>query len=174
MVEYDSVIPPGQAGKLTQQIKLNKVRSGTFTKSVTVTSNAKNIQNLRLSITAKILTDIHLSHRFIHLKPDTNGKFVGHITMSTEKKDFKIKEITFGQKKKKDAPEWQLADDILLNHTVTCSDSTDGDGYFTYSLNFSCNISPPPEILSGSFIFKTNHPKRETIKLRGMINPKKN
>lgn len=172
MVEYDSIIPPGQAGKLTQQIKLNKVRSGPFTKSVTVTSNAKNIQNLRLSITTKILTDIHLSHRFIHLKPDTSGKFTGYMTMSTEKKDFKVKEITFEQKKKKDTPEWQLGNDILLNHTITCSDTTDEDGYFTYTLRFSCNITPPDDMLSGTFIFKTNHPKRETIKLRGMINPK--
>ena len=52
--------------------------------------------------------------------------------------------------------------------------TADEDGYYAYSLNFSCTITPPPEILSGSFILKTNHSKRETIKLRGMINPKKN
>ncbi|MFC1476374.1 hypothetical protein ACFL5S_00255 [Fibrobacterota bacterium] len=115
-----------------------------------------------------------MSHRFIHLKPDTSGKFAGYMAMSTEKKDFKVKEISFEQKKKKDTPEWQLSNDIVLSHTMTSSDTTDDDGYFTYTLHFSCNITPPKEMLSGSFIFKTNHPKKETIKLRGMINPKKN
>lgn len=95
------------------------------------------------------------------------------MTMSTEKKDFKVKEISFEQKRKKDTPEWQLANDILLRHTMTSSDTTDEDGYFTYTLQFSYDITPPEEILEGSFIFKTNHPKQETIKLRGMINPKK-
>ena len=114
-----------------------------------------------------------MSHRFIHLKPDTSGTFAGHLAMRTEKKDFKVKEISFEQKKKKDTPEWQLTNDIVLSHTMTASDTTDDDGYFTYTLHFSCNITPPDEMLSGSFIFKTNHPKRETIKLRGMINPKK-
>lgn len=173
MVEYDSIVPPGQVGELTQQIKLAKLRSGTFTKSVTITSNAKNIELLRVSITGKILSIIHLSHRFIHLKPDTNGKFVGSLTLSTGKKDLKIKEITFKQKKKKETPDWQLEPEIVFNHSITASDTADADGYYAYSLNFSCTITPPPEILSGSFILKTNHPKRETIKLRGMINPKK-
>ena len=173
MVEYDSIIPPGQAGELTQQVKVSKLRSGTFTKSVKVTSNAKNIEVLRMSITGKILSDIHLSHRFMHLRPDTNRKFVGSLTLGTEKKDFKIKEITFEQKKKKDTPDWQLTPEILLKYTMTTSDTADADGYYTYSLAFSCDITPPPEILSGSFIFKTNHPKRKTIKLRGMINPRK-
>ena len=173
MVEYDSIIPPGQVGELTQQIKLSKLKSGTFTKSITITSNAKNIEVIRVSITGKILADIHLSHRFIHLKPDTNGKFHSSLTLSTEKKDFKIKEITFKQKKKKNIPEWQLDPEIVFNHSITTSDTTDADGYYIYSLRFSCAITSPQEILSGSFILKTNHPKREIIKLRGMINPKK-
>lgn len=115
---------------------------------------------------------VQLSHRFINLKPDTNGKFAGNVTMSTEKKDFKVKKITFEQKKKKDTPEWQLPDDIVMFFTMSSSDTTNNDGYFTYPLQFSCDITPPEETLSGYFIFKTNHPKKETIKLRGMINPK--
>lgn len=173
MVEYDSIVPPGQVGEITQQIKLSKIRSGTFTKSVTITSNAKNVESLRVSITGKILSDIHLSHRFIHLKPDTNGKFVGSLTLSTEKKGLQIREITFKQKKKKNTPEWQLDPEIVFKHSMTTADSVDADGYYAYSLHFSCTITPPPEISSGSFILKTNHPKRETIKLRGMINPKR-
>lgn len=167
MVEYDSIVPPGQVGELTQQIKLAKLRSGTFTKSVTITSNAKNIELLRVSITGKILSIIHLSHRFIHLKPDTNGKFVGSLTLSTGKKDLKIKEITFKQKKKKETPDWQLEPEIVFNHSITASDTADADGYYAYSLNFSCTITPPPEILSGSFILKTNHPKERRLNLEG-------
>ena len=173
MVEFDSIIPPGQVGELTQQIKLSKLSSGPFTKSVNVTSNAENIEVLRVSITGKILSDIHLSHKFIHLKPATTRKFAGSLTLSTEKKDFKIEEISFKLKGKKDTPEWQFDPEITFNYSMTTSDTADADGYYTYSLNFSCTINPPPEILSGSFIFKTNHPKRETIELRGMINPKK-
>lgn len=169
MVEYDSIIPPGQEGKVTQQVKMSKLKSGTFTKSVKVMSNASNIEVLRLSLSGKILSVINLSHRFIHLRQDSTRKLTGSLELSTEKPDLIIKEISF-KEQKSSKPSWQKEPILYLKYSMTRADSADVDGYYAYSLKFSIDIAPP-ERLSGMFTFNTNHREREKITIRGMIAP---
>ncbi len=169
MVEYDSIIPPGQEGNVIQQLKVKKLKSGTFTKAVKVMSNARNSEVFRLSLSGKILSVINISSRFIHLRPDTVGNFSGTLTLNTEKKNFTVKEITF-KENKGSGPEWQQQPILYLKHSMTRTDSADNDGYYTYTLIFSLDITPAKR-LSGTFALKTNHPKRDTIDIRGMISP---
>jgi len=172
VVEFDSIIPPGQEGKIIQQIKTAKLGTGTFSKSVRVLSNAQNNAEAVLTLSGKILAEIQPSHKWINLKPDSAGKFNGFITFATEKKDFKITEMIFEPQKKENLPLWQQDQGISIKYTVTKTDTADIDGYYTFAMNFSLNTPPPPEIIQGQFVFKTNHPKTDEIRLKGLINPR--
>ncbi len=169
MVDYDSIIPPGQEGHVIQQIKVSKLRSGRFTKSIKVTSNAENIPALRLSVSGKILSVINQSSRFLHLRPNKEGKVNGSVVFSTEKQNFKIKEIYF-KENKGSGPSWQQQPELYLTHNVTRADTADSDGYYAYTVKFSLDMAPPTRI-SGVFSFITNHPERKKIDIRGMISP---
>lgn len=170
MVEHDSIVPPGRTGKVVQQIKLSKLKSGEFTKAIKVISNAKNTDVLRLSLSGKILSLINISRRFLHLKPGKNGKITSTLDFSTEKANFTIKKVTFEEFEKSDSPLWQKKPPLTVNHTITRSKSADSDGYYTYTVTLSFD-TPPQKRLSGSFNFDTNHPKKDILTVRGMIAP---
>jgi len=132
-------------------------------------SNAKNTDVLRLSLSGKILSVINLSSRFLHLRPDKDGKVNGSLNLSTEKKNLKIKEASF-KENKGSGPAWQEQPVLFLKYAITRSDTADSDNYYTYSLKFSLAIAPPKR-LSGNFTFITNHPEKENITIRGMVAP---
>lgn len=167
MVDYDSIIPPGRTGKITPFIKAKKLRSGTFTKSIKIMSNATNTPTLRLSISGKVLSDINLSKRFLRLQPDHDGKAALSLTLKTEKPDFKIKDIAFRENKRND-PNWESKSGLTVTHHITRSDSTDIDKYYTYTLSLFLTIAPT-KMLSGSFEIETNHEKKDHLSIRGMI-----
>ncbi len=123
----------------------------------------------RLSLSGKILSVINISSRFIHLRPDTGGNFSGTLTLNTEKKNLSVKEITF-KEHKSSGPEWQQEPILYLKHSMTRTDTADSDEYYTYTLNYSLDITPAKR-LSGTFALKTNHPKKDNIDIRGMISP---
>ena len=131
MVEYDSIIPPGQVGTVTQQIKMSKLKSGTFTKSINVMSNAKNMDVLVLSISGKILSIINISHRFVLLRPDSSGRATATLELSSEKPDLQIKNITF-EDHQSTKPKWQQEPVLYLKHDMKRFDKPDSDGYYSY------------------------------------------
>lgn len=132
-------------------------------------SNAKNTEVLRLSISGKILSVINLSKRFLRLKPNKDGKVKNNLMLSTEKQDLKILRMSF-KENKKNSPSWQSESVLFIKYAMTMTDSADADGYYTYSLDFSFDIAPTKTV-SGYFFLDTNHPKKKTIKIRGMILP---
>jgi hypothetical protein len=154
-------------GKVIQEIKVKKLSSGTFKKSVKVMSNATNASVLSLSISGKILTLINMHPKSFVLKPDEKENIENKLTLSTEKRNLQILEMTF-EKSKTSTPTWQEEPPLTINYQLTRSDTADADGYYTYSLNFSF-IYAPSETISGYFYLNTNHPEMKTIKIRGII-----
>ncbi len=132
-------------------------------------SNATNSSSLSLSISGKILSLINLSSKSLLLKPDTNQLIEKSITISTEKRNFQILEMIF-EKSKSTTPAWQAESPLDIKYNVTRSDTADADGYYDYVLNFSFKHAPEKTI-SGYFFLNTNHPKEESIKIRGIIKP---
>jgi hypothetical protein len=169
VVEYDSIILPGRAGKVVQQIKPEKLGSGPFTKSITVISNAKNLPTLQLTLSGKILSLIHLSNRYLTLRADKQGVINGTLSIGAEKKDMQILKVVF-KEHASDQPAWQQQPPIVLKPTVTRSENADSDGYYTYTLNFSHPLAMT-RVLSGVFSLTTDYAKSELIEVRGMISP---
>lgn len=169
MVDYDSIIPPGQAGKLTQVIKSNKLSAGRFSKGVTVVSNASNDPSYRLMLTGTLLSHILPSTRFIHLRQNKDTVFQGTITLATEMEKFAIDEIVFEPINNQALP-WRKSKDTLIKYTVNRSDTTDTNGYYSYHIDFSFSLSITNPT-SGKFIMKTNHPQEAEVAIRGMLSP---
>ena len=94
MVGHDSTILPGREGKVTQEINVGNLHSGSFRKFITVISNAKNTPEMRLSLGGTMRTNLE-SPNFLRLTPDSKGECKTEITLSTEKKDLKITEVAF-------------------------------------------------------------------------------
>lgn len=169
MVDYDSIIAPGQTGKIEIKIKKNKLGDGSFTKALRVMSNAANEPNLRLSIKGKILSPIDISKRFLRIESGESSS-EGEIILSSQKKDLKIMEVKFVEREGSNSPNWEKQPDILAKSKLTATGEVDSFGYQSYKLELSMNIAPT-NILSGHFEIKTNHPEQKMINLRGMILP---
>lgn len=170
MVEFDSIIPPGQVGKIKPQIKMREGTT-TFRKSVTVYSNAKNTESIVLNISGKLLNIVDVSESFLHMIPDKDGKMCAKVLLSTAKKDFAVDHMVFQETKTDNTPSWQANVPIAVTYKVTKSEKPDADGYLAYTVDFSMDMAPPNTI-TGEFVITTNHPEKKTINIRGMLEPK--
>ncbi len=131
-------------------------------------SNATNASVLSLKLSGKILAIVNVSPRSLIIKPNEKStKIEKRLTLTTEKRDFTVKDITF-EKSKKKTPMWQKDALFDIKHNITRSDSADSDGYYSFYVDISFDYTPK-ETLSGYFYLKTNHPKQETIQIRGII-----
>ena len=103
------------------------------------------------------------------LQPDKNEKIEKTLIISAEKRNLQILEMSFDESKSS-TPAWQAGPPFKIEYNLTRSDTADGDGYYTYSLNYSFTYAPE-KTASGYFYLTTNHSKVETIKIRGIIKP---
>lgn len=168
MVDYDSVIAPGQTGKVEIKIKKEKLGDGDFTKALRVMSNATNEPNLRLSIKGKILSPIDISKRFLRIESN-ESKSEAELLISSQKEDLEISEVKFVEREG-NAPNWEKQPDIFAKTKLTPVGQKDEFGYQSFKLEITMNIAPT-NILSGHFEIKTNHPEQKMLNLRGMILP---
>lgn len=169
MVEYDSVIPPGRVGKLTQKVDLKGYSEGNVHKSVRVVSNAENEPKLRLSVKVHIKPIIGVSTRYLRLTKGEDGASTADLTLRTEKEDLKISEAVFSTPSNKKAERsWQSNLPIYLKHELSRSEEPDSAGFYEYTLDLSIQLEKG-ERQHGDFRIKTNHPKKRMIELRGMI-----
>jgi hypothetical protein len=95
VAEYDKVIPPGQEGEITLEVKGAGIQ-GEFSKSATITSNDPRNPRKVISISGKIVAYVELqpSSR-IYLRGMYGEKVEKEVTLkSNEKQDFEIKKVT--------------------------------------------------------------------------------
>ncbi len=169
MSEFDSIIPPGQTGRVTQQIKTSRLGDGKFSKYVKVMSNARNSRVLKLSMIGRVVTPISFHPKALVFQPDLHKKAKGTVTLSSEKGDLVIDQISF-EKSKNDEPSWQKEQLFLVSHSIKRSDTTDKDGFWDYALDLSFEYAPH-STMSGYFFISTNHPEVHTVKYRIIIKP---
>ncbi|MBD3315500.1 MAG: hypothetical protein GF344_06910 [Chitinivibrionales bacterium] len=171
MVEYDSIIPPGRVGEITQAVRIKGLHGGSFRKGMRVILNDSANTTLRLSLSGKILPILGVSPRYLRLKSSENAENASEVVLTTEQKNLKVKDIVFKERGgAKDGPAWQSSLPYFIEHETTRSDTADKDGYYTYTVKIALK-TVPKQNRPGEFIFKTNNRKMSEITVRGMIEP---
>jgi hypothetical protein len=170
VVGFDSIIPPGREGKITQKIDLKNAHSGEMIKAVTVTSNAKNQPSMRLTIKVVIKAIINVNTSYVQL---SKAQSTAEVILSTEKKDLQVKKVYFkmsnpGGGMPGSQASWQGDLPLFINFTMQKPDSVKADGYMDYKLKLTSTleITEPKE---GEFIIETNHPEKTQISIRGRL-----
>ncbi len=142
-------------------------------KYVTVISNAKNTPQLRLSLAATIRPELGIEPGYLSLQPDREGKVSQTLTITTMKKDLGIESVTFKEQEKlgEKGENWRASLPLHFKHDLKPGKLLP-DGYTEYKLDISLQV-PEGGLLSGDFVFKTNHPKKKEATLTGVILEKK-
>jgi hypothetical protein len=173
VVGFDSIIPPGRAGTATEEINLGTMHGGTFSKSATITSNAKNMPTMQISMKGTVKEAVSVSPDYIQFNKDKNGKYEAVITLTSEKVDLKIEEIAFkeNQTNPNNLPAWQKELPIPVSFSME-KDPPKQNADQTFKVKITLNYSETVN-KTGEFIFKTNHPDAPEVKANGTINAAK-
>ncbi|MGB7566583.1 MAG: hypothetical protein WBM07_01875 [Chitinivibrionales bacterium] len=173
MVGFDSIIPPGRVGTVTEEVNTGSLHGGTFSKSATITSNAKNSPTLQISMKGTIKEAVAISPEFIQFNKDKNGKYESIITMTSERANLAIEEIAFKdiQAPSSKLPAWQKDLPIPINFSLV-KDTVMQKPDHVYTIKMSLSYGDTV-MKTGEFIFKTNHPDAPEVKTNGTIFPGK-
>ncbi len=167
-VNYDSIIEPGASGKVTQEIALERIGFGEFRKYITVHSNAKNNDALRLSLAGILKSYIEFSANYVKLIVDSSTKKLqAEIEVVSTIKDLKISEISF--KSYSDAsnrPSWQSALPLYMDYKLSGPQNSK-DGY-SYRLKIFTELENKDK-KQGRFTIKTNHPLKPEVGVEGSM-----
>ncbi len=162
VVKFDTLIMPGKSSTIEPVVNIRGFKSGPMTKSVTVTSNAKNNPTLTLVIQATIVPIIDMSETYITMdQPQKKTIF-----MATAKKDFKVSSMVFKPQSSENS-QWSSNVPLEMKYQFTLLDSTREDGFKVYRLE----IQPPEtkNLIYGDFLITTNHSDKPELVLRGRI-----
>lgn len=147
------------------------MHGGNFKKGVTVKSNAKNHNILRLYLGGSIKPFVGVDKSYIRLKSTANDSEI--VKLESQKSDLKIKEVIFNpDKSDHSTPLWAANTPLVMNYSLKKEPEVKGSGgYEKYTLILK-TASPVDFTRHGRFLIKTNHPKRKEIQIRGMIQAK--
>jgi hypothetical protein len=146
------------------------MHGGTFAKSATITSNARNMPTMQISMKGSVKEAVTVSPDYIQFNKDKNGKFEAIITLTSEKADLTIEEIAFKENRptSNNLPAWQKELPIPVSFSMTKDPAKqNADQTFTVKilLNYSETVNK-----TGEFIIKTNNPDTPEVKVNGAIN----
>lgn len=113
---------------------------------------------------------VAVSPDYIQINKDKDGKFEASITLTSEKADLKIQEVSFkeNQPPSDKIPAWQKDLPIPVAFSITKDSTTQkADHIFTVKITVSYGETASK---SGEFIFKTNHPDAQEVKAQGFLN----
>ncbi len=165
VVDYDSLIPPGGTGKVTQSIESSSLHNGKFGKGITLHSNAKNEPRLKLSISGIFSETIAVKPHYIRLNKKNESAV---ITLKTHKPDMRITAVDFEPRKKNDNS-WASTLPVPIDFNVSVSDTPDEDGRYEYTLTVSFNAKYD-ERRYGFLNIETTHPEKPIVSVRGALN----
>jgi len=175
VVGFDSIIPPGREGHITESVNLGNYHAGAYTKSATILSNAKNMPSMQISIHWIIKAYVSAATSYIQLAKDKNGNLETDVVFSSEKANLKITDASFKAVEDGPAtnnkPAWQSELPIAVSYAFE-KDSLRQDGYHDYKYKLIIKMAGSQK-KNGEFIFKTNHEKSPEVKVQGGIDPGK-
>jgi hypothetical protein len=168
VVGFDSIIPPGRVGKITQEINLKNMHPGTFSKSVTVTSNAENMPMMSLSMKMNFLPSLGASTNYLNLLSTKSDSGRESIVLNTDKADLEVKSVLFKASDEGQKPLWQVGMSLDIPYSFKRAASAKPDGMWDDSLKLAF-LTKDTNGIRGEFIIKTNHPKKNELKVQGLI-----
>lgn len=171
MVGFDSTILPGREGSVTEEVAMSKVHEGAFTKCATVTSNAKNKPDLKLCLKGFIKVAVGITPQYIQMKKGSTGALETELTLTSEKPDLQVKEVTFSassQATPAGQGAWQTKLPIYLVFKLTKPVKPKDDGSWEYKLSMKLDGNMAQNEY-GEFVLSTNHPEAQELKENGMI-----
>ena len=167
MVGFDSIIPPGRVGTVTPEVKLHKMRGGSFKKTVTVHSNATNFPDLKLSLGGVLRPLIEVNPSSVQMKPEFDGRVTTDIKLKTEKADLKVNEVYFTTHGKSSVS-WDSDAPYYFKYDLAGAGKADKEGLCEYTL--SLRLDYKEDVMKhGKLIIKTNHPRKYKIETRASI-----
>jgi hypothetical protein len=173
VVGFDSIIPPGRVGSITEKIRLANYHSGNYSKAATITSNAKNSPTLVITMKWTMKAFVGVSTSNLQINRNNEGIYQAEVTLSSEKADLKLLGINFkpiGDKPPSDKmASWQEELTIPLSFMLT-KDSVTQEKMHEFKYKVTASYTEV-DIKRGDFIFKTNHPEAPEVKVSGEINP---
>jgi hypothetical protein len=169
VVDYDTTIHPGREGKITQQVKL-KGYKGKVRKGVTITSNATNEPNLRLYVSVNVQPLVGVDPSYVRLTRAAHSDTPMELLLTSQKDDLKVSGVIFKVANHGGGgpqQSWQSDLPIAIDYTFT-PDGKDGDGFYRYKVAVRFPVTEQA-VQHGSFIISTNHPQKNEVDVRGMI-----
>jgi hypothetical protein len=177
VVGFDSIIPPGRVGSITEKVRLTNYHSGSYSKSATVTSNAKNVKDLQITMKWVIKAFVSIAPSNLDISKNKNGAYETEVTLSSEKADLKLLGISFKPATEKPPSDksvsWQEELTVPVSFALlkdTVMQGPDKMHAFKYKVTASYGETNSK---NGEYIFKTNHPEAPELKINGSINPGK-
>jgi hypothetical protein len=173
VVGFDSIILPGRVGSITEKIKLTNYRSGSYSKTATITSNAKKEPTLTITMKWVIKAYVAVAPTYLEITRNKDGVYQADVTLSSEKADLKLQGISFkpaGERPPSDkSATWQEELSVPVTFTLLRDTVVQGKMHdYKYRVIASY---PDTKSKNGDFIFKTNHPDAPEVKISGAINP---
>ena len=165
-VVFDTTVLPGKSGSITPTLNMHAI-SGEFHKTVSVLCNAKNNPSFTLTLSGRVLPFVDINKYFLRFKPNADGASSIDILMRSRKADFKINEVKFIEQTPTGS-DWQQSTPVFPKFTATRSEKPDPEGYYEFTVIVNMQMDADTRH-SGEFTFATNHPKKDIITIRGMV-----
>jgi len=165
VVDYDTTIAPGKTGSIVQAVKL-KGFSGDISKGITVSSNAANQPQLRLTVQATIERIIDSSPTYLRLLAK-NRETPLEVTLTTKLKKLDISEVAFTPHSNSRA-NWQQEGTDPIRFEFDTKGKKGSDDRYTYTLKLY-RPEKIPATPHGTFYISTNHPQKKVLDIRGFI-----
>ena len=155
--EFDSVIAPGQTGKVSAEFNTRGF-TGQQEKIVHVHSNDPDSARIGLHIAGFVITPLELTPRWLSLQSD-NGKVKAPVTFSTSQKAFSIKkaQFVFGNSEENRTP-------IPVRTTLRKKNDADKNGLTVYEYDFEFSINTDKNEV-GRVVFDTSVKQKPTVEL---------
>jgi hypothetical protein len=173
VVGYDWIILPGRVGSVTESVNLSNYHAGSYTKTATIMSNAKTSASFAISMKWVMKAYVSVAPTYLSFSKDPKGIFQLEVTLTSEKKDLKLLEVSF--KPREDNPTnvkpdtWKEELPAKITFTLV-KDSAVAANMHEYKYKLTAtNISTQRK--DGEFFLKTNHPDGPEVKVSGVIEP---
>jgi hypothetical protein len=162
-VKFDSTIKPGKSVKISAEVNIKGYKAGTVSKTLTVTSNAENEKDVRLTISATIVAVIELSDHALSFGGSDTSK-TRTVTVASKKHDLNVSEVFLKQGDASPALDWKNELRMQVVFKWRPLDSIRADGARIFKLDLT-----PPVVatsFSGEMAIKTNHPEKPELKIQ--------
>lgn len=159
----DSIVEPGKSTRIKAAVKIGNFMSGSVSRTITITSNARNDSIVRLVVRAKILPSIAPSAILIKIRP--GEKTV--LRLTTPKDNLKVSGVTFTPSGDSSDSSGKRVKPLSVSYAFFPIDTVRIDGLWVYCLELeSFALDSPTE---GKFIISTNHPHKKELCIRGRV-----